>query len=86
MKILKILLVLLIPALGFVSCEKSGMKPSCPASSSQTPASDSNKNNVGAKSASFDELSNGSSGSGTEIVGTGDDDRDGGDKKTKKVR
>jgi hypothetical protein len=84
MKILKILFILLVPALLIVSCRKSDVKPDgskheCNKSSS-TQSSDPNNNNVGqaaGRGTSVDE---------TEpefgnIVGAGDDDRDGGDRK-----
>lgn len=81
MKILKILLIVLIPALGFVSCEKSHTMPGgCKNHKSATPNS--------GNSTVTDKVIGGSaiddnSGSGTTIVGSGDDDRDGGDKKKK---
>jgi hypothetical protein len=83
MKILKILFILLVPALGIVGCQKSDIKPDCPnhseSSSKTTNTDESAGSTVGARSAnvSFEDEE------GTSVVGSGDDDRDGGDKKKK---
>ena len=82
MKILKILLVLLVPAFGFVSCEKSGLKPGCGNHSKSDSNSDSNTNDVSGKYGKL--ITNeGNNDNGGSIVGSGDDDRDGGDKPKK---
>lgn len=80
MKILKIFLILLLPAMGLVGCKKSDHRPgSCSNHSSKQ----TNNETVNAKlTDSADELIDESS----PVVGSGDDDRDGGDKKQKKVR
>ncbi len=88
MKILRILLILLMPALGFISCTKSGIKPSCNGEHHQT------ENSVSQPAASDDAAAPVSAGrrgnnplldedKSTSLVGSGDDDRDGGDKKKK---
>lgn len=69
MKILKILIVLLLPVLGMVSCSKSSLKPT-----TSSEVSNTDVNNAGLNAARDG-----------EIYGTGDDDRDGGDKKKKQV-
>ncbi|MDI9339239.1 MAG: hypothetical protein QM534_01605 [Sediminibacterium sp.] len=69
MKILKILIVLLLPVLGMVSCSKSSLKPTTSSAVSNTDGNNASLN--GARDG--------------EIYGTGDDDRDGGDKKKKQV-
>jgi hypothetical protein len=80
MKILKICLLLLLPAIGVVGCKKSDHRPgSCSDHSSKQ----TNNETVNAKLIiSSDEVIDIS----TPVVGSGDDDRDGGDKKQKKVR
>lgn len=89
MKIVRLLLILLVPALGIVGCQKSTIKPGCPGNSgserSTTPQDDNNAS-VGARTANY---SDGTSVDGedsndpTDIIGSGgDDDREGG-KKTK---
>ena len=108
MKILKILLIILVPAIGIVGCQKSGLKPRCnkPATVAVTEPGDNNV--VSAKKANTsstvvvaaeaDSNVNVSARivGGTVVddetvtepflnfVGSGDDDRDGGDKKRKK--
>jgi hypothetical protein len=102
MKILKIALILLLPAIGIVGCKKSDMKPggcngkheteSNSAVSRESNAADQEPAvldpNAGQSSnRTMNTLSNtGNSNSGsTEIYGSGDDDRDGGDKSKKKT-
>lgn len=68
MKILKILIVLLLPVLGMVSCSKSSLKPT---TSSEVSNTDVNNANLNAAREG-------------DIIGDSDDDRDGGDKKKKK--
>jgi len=79
MKILKTILILLVPVMGLLSCEKTTCKPNEPASTSNS----SNTSN-GDVSGKFGESA--SNGGTTDLVGSGDDDRDGGDKKPKKTR
>lgn len=82
MKILKVILILLVPAMGIVGCQKSAIEPKkCsehPESGSYTaPESTGLATDVST-------VSGESGGPSTDIYGSGDDDRDGGDKKTKK--
>jgi hypothetical protein len=79
MKILKIVLVLLIPALGFVGCQKSEMKPRC---GNHSTSESTNKSDDAQASGKFGDLIVEEETGGT-IVGSGDDDRDGGDKPKK---
>jgi hypothetical protein len=83
MKILKILLILLIPALGIVGCKKSETKPKCTAAGTVKNSDNSNSNVAAGRS---EGASVGDSGTPVDspIIGAGDDDRDGGDKKHKK--
>ena len=83
MRFLKILLVLLIPAMGFVACEKANTRP-CSEKPENTP---SEKSDISGKVVGgvYIDDNNSTSSNGSTIVGSGDDDRDGGDKK-KKVR
>ncbi len=83
MKILKILFILLVPAMGIVGCKKSELKPASPATASATPADNDNANARVVDMTTMDEGKNG--GNTTNIVGTSDDDRDGGDKKKKPI-
>jgi len=76
MKFLKFILILLIPAMGLVSCHKSDAKPGCGNNNSQN----TEETNVGARFADPDMQTKET----PQIVGSGDDDRDGGDKKQKK--
>lgn len=80
MKILKILLIILVPALGIVGCKKSESHPDC-ATSNTKPAEGkaaveptSDTQNYSARGVDEDD----------EIFGSGDDDRNGGDKKAKR--
>ncbi len=111
MKKLKILFTLIIPAIGFVGCQKSEMKPACqvettksisnsneevsdkakeiPTSTSDVPVADMKDE---PNDDSLNSVPLGRSGSGVEedeeefvnVVGSGDDDRDGGGKRHKK--
>jgi hypothetical protein len=108
MKILKISLILLVPALGLVSCQKSGMKP-CqqgnvdhttvttaepePQSAAQmngrtmSPSMITGEGNSGIENSTAETETEGTNseldntGTGIEIVGSGDDEREGGKKK-----
>ncbi len=80
MKILKILLILLVPAIGIVGCKKSDTKPECSHSSNK--GTDSNAVDNSAAAGRFGDISEGDTNS-EPIVGSGEDDRDGGDKKKK---
>jgi hypothetical protein len=103
MKILKILLIVLVPAFGVVSCQKSDIKPrncqdhedSAPAVASKNAASSDVNTEDDSSDQTYDHsakkvggvvVDSPGSESGTEIIGSGDDDRDGGDKKKKIVR
>jgi hypothetical protein len=79
MKILKIALILLIPSFGIVSCNKSECGPRND-DSKEAQASDNKDVNAKLFETSVEDDD------GTTIVGSGDDDRDGGDKKVKKSR
>lgn len=92
MKTLRILLIVLIPALGFVACQKSNVKPTVTPAQENT-SGVTNSNNLNARA--NDNLGNDGlndntnvnssyAGSEGEIYGSGDDDRDGGDKKKKR--
>jgi len=85
MKILRIILILLIPAFGFVGCQKSDIKPSCQHEDKSSKESDDNsQNNVGSRTVnSTGDFESGDDEGSTDIIGSGDDDRDGGDKKKK---
>ena len=78
MKILKLVFVLLVSTIAIVGCKKSECKP---ASSQGTVNTEGNSNEITGKInvVSID------GDKGTTIVGSGDDDRDGGDKKAKKT-
>lgn len=82
MKILKIFIVILIPALGIVGCRKSDCKPHGTSSNTTTTASPEGSQVIAGRSISpnavvKDDKSN-------ELVSSGDEDRDGGDKRKKK--
>lgn len=80
MKFLKILLILLVPAMGFVACQKSERKPECSSSKAKESGSATNSGSKLLEVTSEDDDSG--TGIGT-LVGSGDDDRDGGDKRKK---
>lgn len=83
MKILRILLILLVPALGIVSCKKSDMTPGkCSSQSHSSVKEDSNTNEQVSAGRGEEVLGQDNN---TTVVGSGDDDRDGGDKKQKKT-
>lgn len=84
MRILKISICLLL-LITFVGCNKSDLKPTCPADKSAGDvAAPENKNAATAGKIVALPLPEDK---GTVIVGSGDDDRDGGDKKhNKKTR
>jgi len=81
MKILKILLILLVPALGIVGCQKSDTRPCSNHSAEKTESTDNT-----AVSSKFTLSEQAEEVGSTPVVGSGDDDRDGGDKKPKKLR
>jgi hypothetical protein len=72
--------------MAIVSCQKSDMKPGCHNSSEKNQDQSNNTTEVnskfGASSSTLDDSNN----TGIEIVGSGDDDRDGGDGRKKKSR
>ncbi|PBQ32037.1 hypothetical protein CNR22_09735 [Sphingobacteriaceae bacterium] len=68
--------------MGFVACEKANTRP-CSEKSSNTSSGNSDVSGKIVGGVYVDDNAN--SGTGTTIVGSGDDDRDGGDKK-KKIR
>lgn len=102
MKIAKFLLILLVPALAIVSCQKSTIKPGCSGAehetsgNEQTVSSKSSRinaeadtqtspkqvNREAARTVKANEESLGENGDGdpTDIIGSGDDDREGGKK------
>lgn len=92
MKFLKIFFILFIPAVSIVGCKKSDCKPAMNSSSAPSSASvaapsnnvvvsDPNVNGANARRM----VGGLNSGDGTTILGSGDDDRDGGDKGKKKT-
>lgn len=104
MKILKLLFIVLVPALAVVSCQKSDIKPrNCQDHEDSTPAvvskmansnSTQSEDNSSGQNSDYNAKTstNGTvvdtkgSTETTEIIGSGDDDRDGGDKKKKLVK
>lgn len=80
MKILKIVLVILIPALGFVGCKKHQCMPASPAAETTEISAEADNTTLGAKSNEVSIKDD----KGGDVVVTGDDDRDGGDKRQKK--
>ena len=87
MKILRILLIILIPAMGIVGCRKSYIQPASPGGhecSSKSSATSSSNDNVAGREAldPIEEPELG--GDATEIYGSGDDDRNGGEKRKKR--
>lgn len=83
MKILKTALLLLLPAIALVACSKSQLKPADPASTTETSTTVNNSANTNMSARPANQVST----SGTNpvsIVGSGDADRDGGEKKLKK--
>ena len=79
MKFLKIALIVLLPAMGIVGCKKSGTKPEC---SSHKSKQAENTEDVGSK---FGDIA-AEEGTSVTLVGSGDDDSNGGDKRPKKSR
>jgi len=82
MKFLKILLILLVPALGIVGCHKSDTKPSS-CSSSSNKESEQKLTDNGQSAGRYGDMSEDDETGSDPIVGSGEDDRDGGDKKKK---
>lgn len=86
MKILRILAIVLVSSVVFVGCQKSSLTPkNCDSNSEKSGAADNSANRP---TGNYSDNSNGNTGSisndiGGEIYGSGDDDRDGGDKKKK---
>lgn len=78
MKFLKIALIVLLPAMGIVGCKKSGTKPDC--SSNKSHQTENTE-----MSSRFGDIPE-EEGSPATLVGSGDDDRNGGDKRPKKSR
>jgi len=85
MKVLRILLIVLLPAVGLVGCCKSKCKPRCETSNSSTtnpndPSIEAEGDIVASRTAGpvVEPTENG------DLVSSGDEDRDGGDKKKKK--
>jgi hypothetical protein len=82
MKIFKIALILSIPVLGLVSCEKS--KLTCnPSEPDDQTTEVAGKDAQPLGKAAANGLSGDDNTKGSTIVGSGDDDREGGDKKLK---
>lgn len=79
MKFLKIALIVLLPAIGIVGCKKSGTKPECTSNKS-------NKTENPEVGSRFGDLQDSDEGNPATLVGSGDDDRNGGDKRPKKSR
>lgn len=87
MKIFKILFILLIPAMGIVGCRKSDAKPCSAKAESSAPSGmvvNSNSSEETNDNSTPNYQGRGLSKADEEIYGSGDDDRDGGDKKLKK--
>jgi hypothetical protein len=92
MKILRILLIILVPAMGIVGCRKSNTRPAsqnggCQSHQNSTanPPTDNSSNSnmaAGRGTATDDQLD--PTQSSTEIYGSGDDDRNGGEKRKKR--
>lgn len=95
MKFAKILFILLVSVLGVVGCEKSTVKPGCPedkamaddqkvSSRSRSGASSDaagNSASMGnARAPKPGEVTSPGSGDGSDIIGSGDEDREGGKK------
>ena len=74
MKILRVLLILLVPALGIVGCRKSDIKPGCSENTS-VPATQEGTPEISGRMINGVEIEEEEE--GTTIVGQGDDDRDG---------
>ena len=88
MKSIRIFFVVALVVFAFVACEKSAIKPSsCSHASSQpeTPAADQPINGRVRTSAVTPTVIVNTNTTPDQIVGGGDDDRDGGDKKPKTV-
>jgi len=83
MKFLKIFLLLLVPAITTVSCRKACIQPSTNVTAETPALSEELNNNVSARSGEVtEEPPKGTT--ITEVVASGDGDRDGGDKRQKK--
>jgi hypothetical protein len=80
MKILKLVSVLLVSTIAIVGCKKSESKPAC----SQGKVNNEDNSNGNEITGKITVISIDGD-KGTTIVGSGDDDRDGGDKKAKKA-
>jgi hypothetical protein len=96
MRILKIFVILLMPALGFVACRKSDIKPVNPASTPAAAVAAPENANTNTTEEVYTEETNSRVGDNGEtvleeegnitgVVASGDEDRDGGDKKHKKI-
>jgi hypothetical protein len=81
MKIFKVLTIILIASIGFVACEKRSCEPNDTNKNEATKtANRTSKGNTDDSNTSVNINS-----SNLEIVGSGDDDRDGGDKKKRNL-
>lgn len=74
MKILKIFFILLMPAIGIVGCKKSNVRPHDCGNKASTENSEGTRLNTNFTQVGDDTYQS------TDVVGSGDDDRDGGDK------
>jgi hypothetical protein len=79
MKILKILLIILVPAIGIVSCKKSNVAPRDCATKNSASSTDSQSSRFNSNVT----LTGDDDYQSTDVVGSGDDDRDGGDRPKK---
>lgn len=86
MRVLKIFLVALISSLAFVACDKTNVTPCNKEKHEQTKSDNNEASTPAARSTeSIGEDEGDDNGdNGVTIVGSGDDDRNGGDKKQKK--
>lgn len=87
MKIFKLLFILLIPAMSIVGCRKSDAKPcshTAAAPANSQPSGMTVNSDESGETTSAPNYRGRGIGSNEEIYGSGDDDRDGGDKKLKK--
>lgn len=82
MKILRILLIILVPAMGIVSCRKADVKPATHDSNCSSQTTTNSSSNVAGREAIVDQEQ--PAGQPTDIYGSGDDDRNGGEKRKKK--
>lgn len=81
MKFLKIVIIVLVSSIGFVACEKSQLEPNNDGKCGKTKNTTESKTDKTNRDNSNTTISK--TPTNLEIVGSGDDDRDGGDKKKK---